>query len=215
MGPLTGPIGDGSMRRRDPRHERPIADDVDAVDRTAADGFDGEPASAAGRDHRTGEPRLAQRHAEMRAIAGQRRCPPLPERLPEVVPAAARRHEAGAAVAVGARIAAVMVGIADEAENVAEREPVPMRAAAVARSHGVQIGPSRLAGLRDTVHRNDLDHGRQAGQEARPVDAASAQPIARMMGKGHEGTRGRLLEGGEQREAGDSAITGSRGSRSR
>jgi hypothetical protein len=127
---------------------------------------------------------VADRKEEVARIAGKGIGAAPVDAVPEGRAGILRCIDGRAAMAVGAGIAAVMVGIAEKAEAYATVEAMAGGRLAVARAHGVQERPVHDRCLGTAVHGDDLHDRGQVFDDRVPVHAARAKAVADMVRKG-------------------------------
>src|SRR5690606_14466025 len=93
------------------------------------------------------------------------------------------RVDAAAAMTIGAREGAVMIGVAQKAEDMAFRKSADDGGASVRRTHRMQEGTVGRGAFGAAMHRYDFDHRRDGRVECLPVQAAHPNPITNMVGK--------------------------------
>ena len=163
--------------------EPAVADHVDAIDEPAGRRLDRQGTAPSGR-HDAALDDAVERGEQVDVRARQGVRAPRPHRRPQRLAVVALGVDGGPAVAVGAGEAAVMVGVPDNAEDVARPQSVRHRRPAVDRSHRMQVGAIGLGGLGAAVHGDHLDEGRERRIEALPVKPARPDPVADMMREG-------------------------------
>ena len=172
---------------RDAFDQPPVANDIDVIDEAAGDGFDAQDLVRS-LCHAAAERQPVDAGEQVRAISSQRHRAAGVQRVPDRGAGIFSSVDRAAAVAIGTGIGAVVIGVAEEAEDIAVSEAMFHRGMAVGRPHRVQERSVPERGFGQAVHGDDFEHWRQVFVEAAPVDAARALAIADVVGEGEGAT---------------------------